>query len=78
VKRYTTSWSYGEGIARRASTDGVHRKSGIGDSNHQNIAGFKTPIEVTPIEGRETLKNFLWEENFADREIGEFQETRKT
>jgi hypothetical protein len=56
----------------------AHRKSGIGDSNHQNIAGFKTPIEVTPIEGRETLKSFLWEEKFPDREIGEFQETRKT
>jgi hypothetical protein len=53
----------------------AHRKSGIGDSNHQNIAGFKTPIEVTPIEGRETLKSFLWEEKFPDREIGEFQET---
>jgi hypothetical protein len=56
----------------------VHRKSRIRDSNHQNITGFKTPIEVTPIEGRQTLKNFLWEEKFLDREIGEFQETRQT
>jgi hypothetical protein len=45
----------------------AHRKSGIGDSTHQNNAGFKTPIEVTPIEGRETPKSFLWEENFPIR-----------
>jgi hypothetical protein len=56
----------------------AHRKSGIGDSNHQNIVGFKIPIKVTPIEGRETLKSFLWEEKFPDREIGEFQSSSWT
>jgi hypothetical protein len=35
----------------------AHCKSGIGDSTHQNTVVFKTPIEVTPIEGRETSKS---------------------
>jgi hypothetical protein len=35
---------------------------GIDVSSHQNIVGVKTPIEETPIEGREIEKIFLWEE----------------
>ena len=49
----------------------AHRKLGIGDSTHLNTAGFKIPIEVTPIEGRETLKSSLLEENFLIREFQE-------
>ena len=54
------SWRRGH-MRPELSTGGLahaeaHRKSGIGYSTHQNNASFKTPIEVTPIEGRETRR----------------------
>jgi hypothetical protein len=45
-------WSCGEGIARRASTDGVHRNREIGDSAVKSFGTFRFAKPRTPIRER--------------------------